>query len=320
MSNVMPVEPPLKDKPKRSPRGKARGNLKPDTLSPEELAADYGYAASVIAADPDIKKLFDLAVKEQWLPNRFAAGLRNTNWFKNNSEYAREAFVKRNTGGADWTETQNNARMAVEAAALAAGSSIDETTKNSLITRYINEGWDRDGRQNFLVKALTASIKMTPAGVMTGQAGDVADQLRKTAVENGIRYSNDYYQSAARSINGGLSNIGDWDRDIREQAASLYPIYSEKIRAGVNVRALASPYIETMSQLFEVSSESINLDDPYIRSALGGFTDTGDPAPTNLWDFEKKLRKDPRWMGTLNANNQIANVGERVMQMFGIRG
>jgi len=38
---------------------------------------------------------------------------------------------------------------------------------------------DRDGRQNFLVKALTASIKMTPAGVMTGQAGDVADQLRK---------------------------------------------------------------------------------------------------------------------------------------------
>jgi len=55
MSNVMPVKPPLKDKPKRSPRGKARGNLKPDTLSPEELAADYGYAASVIAADPDIK-------------------------------------------------------------------------------------------------------------------------------------------------------------------------------------------------------------------------------------------------------------------------
>jgi hypothetical protein len=36
--------------------------------------------------------LFEKAVKEQWLPNRFKAGLQNTKWYRDNSEYARETF------------------------------------------------------------------------------------------------------------------------------------------------------------------------------------------------------------------------------------
>jgi hypothetical protein len=39
-----------------------------------------------------------------------------------------------------------------------------------------------------------------------------------------------------------------------------------------------------------------------------------------LWDFEQQLRKDPRWLNTNRAQNDITGVASAVMQMFGLRG
>lgn len=310
---------PSNRKPVKKAAKKAK-SLKPDRLSEAELAADYGYALQVINADPEIKALFDQAVKEQWTPARFTAGLKNTNWYRNNSEYAREAFILRSMGGADWEEAQNNARMAVQQAATASGAQLSPEQVQALALRYINEGWDRPGREMLLNRALSEDIVPGATGTFRGMAGNIADSLRQEAFENGITYDTGFFQSAARSVNSGLSTLEDWQRDIREKAASLYPVFQNQIRSGVTVRQLASPYINLMSQTLEIDPNRITLEDPYIRSALGGFDDGGNPVATNLWDFQKKLRNDPRWMNTLQANNEIATMADRVMQMFGLRG
>ena len=301
-------------------KNKNNPNTKPDRLSAEELAADYGYATDVIYSNPEIRALFEKAVKEQWLPQRFKAGLQNTNWYKQNSEYARETFVKKAMGGADWEESLKTAREQVQQFATQMGSSLTPEVLNTFAYRYLNEGWDRPGRETLLSKALSENIGMSDTGMMRGASGNIADDLRAIAEDNGITFSNDFYLSAAKSVNSQLSTIDDWSRDIREQAASLFPVYSDKIRAGVSVRDLASPYISLMQQTLELDPASISLNDPYIRDALGGFSETGDPKATNLWDFQKKLRNDPRWMNTLQANNEITNSFESVLKMFGIRG
>ena len=321
MSIEVNTRPKKKPAAKKTPaKKKPAGGMKPDRLSAEELAADYGYALQVISADPEIKALFDQAVAEQWTPARFTAGLRNTNWYKNNSEYAREAFIKRSMGGADWEEAQNNARLAVQQAATNSGAQLSPEQIQALALRYINEGWDRPGREMLLNRALSDSIRTGPTGTLRGMSGNIADNLRQEAFDNGMTYDDKFYLQAARSVNSGLSTMEDWQRDIREQAASLYPVFADKIRAGVSTRQLASPYIQLMSQTLELDPNQISLSDPYIRSALGGFDDKGTPVATNLWDFQKKLRNDPRWMNTLQANNEIASMADRVMQMFGLRG
>ena len=43
-------------------KNKANPNTKPDKLSAEELAADYGYATDVIYSNPEIRALFEKAV------------------------------------------------------------------------------------------------------------------------------------------------------------------------------------------------------------------------------------------------------------------
>jgi hypothetical protein len=53
---------------------------------------------------------------------------------------------------------------------------------------------------------------------------------------------------------------------------------------------------------------------------LTGVNDKGEPAATSLWEFQKKLRSDPRWMNTAKAQNEITGVTGKVMQMFGLTG
>jgi hypothetical protein len=299
---------------------KTNPNTKPDTLSADELAADYGYATDVIYSNPEIRALFERAVKEQWLPNRFKAGLQDTIWYRDNSEYARETFVKKAMGGADWEESLRTAREQVQQFATQIGSNLTPEQLDENAYRFLNEGWGKSGRESLMAKALSENIGISDTGSMRGVSGNMADELRSLAENNGITFSNDFYLSAAKSVNSNLSTIDDWARDIREQAASLFPVYSDKIRAGVSVRDLASPYTTIMAQTLELDPSNISLNDPYIRDALGGFSSTGDPQATNLWDFQKKLREDPRWMDTLQANNEITNGFEGVLKMFGIRG
>jgi len=294
-------------------------DMKADKLSKEELASDYGYAVEVIYSNPEIAALFEKAVKQQWLPNRFKAGLQNTNWYKQNSQYARETFIKKSMGGADWEESLNTAKEIVQARATTVGSTLTPEELNSLAYRVLNEGMDRPGRESLLDKALSENIKVSSEGFLRGASGDLADNLRTLAEANGVSFNDDFYVSAAKSVNSNLSTAEDWERDIRERAASLFPVYSDKIRAGVNAIDLASPYMTLMGEDLEINAKEISLDDPYIREALGGFSSNGTPEPTNLWDFRKKIRSDPRWMCTLKANNEIAGSFDSLLKIFGVR-
>lgn len=295
-----------------------------DQLSRDELAAQYQSAVGVIYTVPELQGIFQQALDEEWSPARMQAAIQNSEWFRNNDQYARTAWAQEQIGGADWNTNIENAKVAVQLTAAQMGAQITPEELNALARRYVYEGWGETGRQAMMMKALSEEITFLPdergIATMQGAAGDLVSSLRNLARANGISYADNWYESAARSVASGLSTTEDWERDVREQAASLFPVYSEKIRMGMNVYDLASPYINTMAQELELDPNQITLDDPYIRSALGGMNDQGDFAPMGLWDFQKKLRQDPRWENTSKAQNEVTSVTGRVMQMFGLMG
>jgi hypothetical protein len=302
------------------------GGIKPDKLSREELARTYGYALEVIYSVPELKQLFERAVNAkqgQYTTQKFSAELQNTKWYRENDQYYRSAWTAEQIGGADWQTELENARLAVQQAATDAGAQLTPEELNALSKRYIYEGWKSSERSALLRNALSEEISSIPSGggeQMRGAAGNLSDRLKTMAYANGMKYNNDWYVSAAKSVSSGLTTAEDWERDIRESAASLFPVFGEKIRAGMNVMDAASPYIQTMAQTFEMNPASINLNDPYIRQALGGFDQSGSPVAMGLWDFEQKLRSDPRWMKTKQAEDSIVDIGSGILKMFGFRG
>ena len=101
-------------------------------------------------------------------------------------------------------------------------------------------------------------------------------------------------------------------------AKSKYPTLAKQIDAGRNVRDLASPYIQTMSQILELSPDAINVDDFYINQALTGLDAEGNPKQKPLWEFQQQLRQDPRWNYTRNAQDSLMDTARKVLQDFGL--
>ena len=294
-----------------------------DQLSREELAAQYQQAVGIIYSVPELQGIFEQALNGGWSPAKMQASLQNSEWYRNNDQYARTAFAQEQIGGADWEAAQRDASTQISQMANQMGSNLTPEELAALSKKSIYEGWfQRPGGKQMIADALSKEISYLPndRGVVTmrGAAGSLSDVLKSTATANGMSYTDNWYQSAAQSVASGLTSQQDWERDIREQAAGMWPVYANKIRAGMNVFDLASPYINTMAQEFEINPNEINLNDPYIRSALTGTSAEGDPAATNLWEFQKKLRKDPRWEKTGKAQNEITSVSGRIAQMFGL--
>jgi len=307
----------------------------PDTYDPNAQNTEFDLIEGLINSDPDIARIHKQASEERWFDTtigreRYKAAIQQTKWYQENNKYARAAITAFNLAkqgqGADWKTLLENARLQIEAKAAEIGAQLTPEQIKELESRYIYEGWGEDGRDVLLTRALGNSINYQPnltgAGgtSLRGLAGNVAENLRLTAINNGLAYDDQFYQSAAQSVAMGMSTQEDWSRDIRENAASLWPVFGQQIRAGVDARALASPYIQSMAQEFEINPQEITLSDPYIRSALGGFSSDGQPQATNLWEFQKKLRQDPRWMNTAKAQNEVTSVTGKVMQMFGLMG
>jgi len=299
------------------------GTIPADRLSREQLAQEYGFALNVIWSVGELRDLFIRALsdkKGQWTPERFQAAVQNTQWYRSNDYYARTAWAQEQVGGADWTDQVNMAKQAVQRRAAQLGAKLTGPELDALSRRFLYEGWGQGGRAALMDEALSGEISFLPdtrgqTGFI-GQAGTFIDELRQIANANGIRFSDSWYEAEARSVASGLSTEEDSLRKVREQAASRWGSWGEQIRNGQNMYEIASPYINLMADTLELSPDAITLEDPYISRALTG--QDGNPMP--LWEFQRQLRNDPRWMNTNFAQNEVTGVADAVMQMFGLRG
>jgi hypothetical protein len=283
-----------------------------DKLDPNVLADQYGYSANVINSDPELLQIFTQAADEDWQSPKLEAEIKSSNWFKNNNEYHRAAWVAEKKGGADWEAIKEQALLAIKKAQVAAGSNVDPSM---LVKRYIYEGWDKPGREQLLKSALTSGLDSKKGWTSTFE-----QNLQNASYKAGVTYSPEWYLSAAKSVNDGLSSPDTWLNDIQEKSSGLYPAYADKIRAGVSVRDIASPYINQMADILEMSPENISMNDPYIKQALGSMSPDGTPQVMSLWDFQQKIKKDPRWMETTNAGNDMSKVANDILQKFGMVG
>lgn len=204
-------------------------------------------------------------------------------------------------------------------------STVQETYVNGVLkdTKYLTA----DGQDPILaledkVKAGLASGKgaVNALNIPEGPAGKYFVQLKNLAMDNGINLSDDAAKTYADQIAAGTVDQNTVVNTVRESAASAFPQYQDQIKAGLDLRTVADPYIQSMSNILEIPSTGINLFDPTIRSALSYTMADGKIGTKSLYDFEKDLRQDPRWQYTQNAKQSVSNSVQKVLQDFGFMG
>jgi len=177
--------------------------------------------------------------------------------------------------------------------------------------------WLEDQIKN---KLLAGGEEVNKIGIPEGPLGQNFVQIKNFAARNGIMLSDQAATDYATKIVAGVLDDNTVFNTIRESAASAFPQLADKIKAGIDVKTIADPYIQSMSNILEIPYTSVDLFDPKIRGALSYTLPDGKVGTKSIYDFERELRQDTRWQYTNNAKKAVADSTLRVLQDFGFQG
>lgn len=166
-------------------------------------------------------------------------------------------------------------------------------------------------------KLIRGKFNYAPGKAFGGKAGETIVSLRSTAAANGISLDKQFggqIDSWVERVMQGES-LDTFKNIIRQTAKIGMPENVGKLLdEGVDLDTVYSPYKNLMANILEINPEGIRLDDPVLRSAI---TSQGE---TSLYDWQRQLRKDPRWQYTNNAREEVSNITLDVLRDFGFQG
>lgn len=185
----------------------------------------------------------------------------------------------------------------------------DSKVKEFLETSYLNG----DTNNQIDIKALGFMQGKQIGGTSGGAVADI----RQYARAFGLKYSDADFARWSEDIFAGRTTVYDIQNKIRQDSASAFPAYADKILNGESVDSIGSAYKGSLSATLELDSDAIGWDDPLLRKALQ-YTENGKPAVMPLWMFEQELRKDVRWQYTNNARESVYNAIYQVGTDMGV--
>jgi len=237
--------------------------------------------------------------------------LAKTNWFKTNGVEITKRLAAEKSSPGNFKRFVTDTAMDIKAQANALGFDLDDTE----VTAIARDAYIYGNAYN----STKVVQKIVGAGeIAGGQAMNTVDALKAHSADMGVYYDDKWYTDAARNIAENKATADDWKRTINDVAKSKYAAFADQIDAGQTVKQVASPYINSMSQILELPSDSINLKDPTINKALTNLSADSKPALQPLWQFETSLRKDPRWTSTKNARDAADSTARKILSDFGL--
>lgn len=287
-------------------------------LSSAELAEQYGFVSGLLNSIPELKKLFQQAVSGTWSADKFQAKLRNTKWWKTHGKDEREYLISLKSDPATAKQTYQQARTKVIQLASQMGMEVNGAVKKYIDAATYNmvaKGWD-EGQLRYYLGAYVSF----PKEHLQGEGGEAINELRQYAYSMGVNLADSWYTARARTVLRGKGTLQDYKSEIMNKAKAAFPQWNKQIEAGQSVADIAQPYMQSMSQILELPSGSINLFDKTVKKALS-YTNPGtlQKEAKPLWQFENELRSDPRWKKTKNAQDSLFQVGHQVLADFGFK-
>lgn len=292
---------------------------------------EFGAIDLIFKQDNELKKILTQAVNENWTESKFTNAIQNTTWFKSKApELKTREFNKRQyrdllqQPNADkqalFRDTEYGRGLArtiqmVKDNAIATGAAIDDATAEIIAQDLYDSANETDPYS--VRNQIRARISYKPGTLMGGQAGTDLRELQNTARANGLNLDTQF----ANSIQGWLQRLNQGEsietfkQIIRNTArAGLPDKVGALIDQGVDLDTIYSPYKNMMAATLEVNPETIQLNDPTLRMAIGPDKEM------SLYDYQRALRKDPRWQYTDNARSDVSKAALQVLRDFGFQG
>jgi hypothetical protein len=208
-----------------------------------------------------------------------------------------------------------SAKAFIEATASGLTGTMDPKRLDAFVKKMYDSANDKD--ENIINRELAALISYKPGTQLGGSVGADLTKLRATARANGF----DLDTTFKDQINNWMQRLAvgesveTFQNTIRSQAKLGLPDkVANLLDQGLDLANIYAPYKNLMAAVLEVAPDSINLNDGTLRSAIGPEKEM------SLYDFQRVLRKDPRWQYTDNARAEASDSVLKVLKDFGFQG
>lgn len=152
---------------------------------------------------------------------------------------------------------------------------------------------------------------------LEGAQSITRQELEKTAIANGLDLDNNFgsiVNNWVKRVDNG-EDVDIFKNLIRGTAKIGLPDkVAQMVDNGLDLDIIYSPYKRLMAATLEIDPTSISLNDPTLRMAIG--PDKEMP----VYEYQRLLRKDPRWQFTDKARENVSEVASRVLKDFGFQG
>lgn len=290
-----------------------------DTISNQQMAADYGFALAFINSDSELKSLFRRAVKNTWDVNMFTARLRATKWFRHHSASVRNAIMQKTSDPATYRENLNKMRAQVNdvwGKAYGKGA-ISQRQLNAWAETAYRMGWSEEQ----LLDRMGAGLKfqtLMKQKKLGGTAAETSQQIDQLARQYGVWVGAGWKAQQLKRVMIGNDTANGIEYRIKEMAKARYKAFADRIEAGQTVMEIADPYVQQMADLLELNPGEVDIKSSMIQRALTARNQDGVSIPMDLNDFADTVRKDARWQYTDNAREQAVNMTSNILRSFGL--
>jgi len=295
------------------------GQLGLQSPNSASLNENYGLAASFLESDPELADLYSKAVAGTWSTDQFQAALQETNWWQTNSASARKLIAEKATNPAQYQQDLANKIPELQEQATKLGVHLSPDGMNTLASMALMLNMNTAAIDAYMGKYL----ELNQQGHFLGYAGQVELGIREYARDMGIPLTDDYVDRAVTGIISGTDSLGNHRANIQALAEAAFPAYASLIKDGVSVGQIAAPFLAAQSKIWEMDPNKIDLFDPTLRGALtktitSSADQPGEPAQVPLYEFEKQLRADPKWLKTNNARESFSATAKQVLGNLGL--
>ena len=313
-----------------------------------QAQTQFGGIDEIFKTNEDLRKLLIAAVGDpnvvgdEYTVTRFISELENTKWFKTNAGPIRQrGFYERQynelSKGLKMDDPDYKNKLAELDRTSEWGRGLQDTieTVNEYVSQLLGVGALDDmavraiasdiykyANEDDAVKIRNAVLGAARYGigkVIGGQAGESLASLKSIAGANGFDLEKQFATDLPTwldRINKGES-LETYKKIIRDSAKTAFGV-SDRVSAlmdqGVNLDTIYSPYKNVMGTILELNPQTITLKDLSDKGVFGAKQEM------NLYDFQKVIRKDPRWQMTQNARDEMSQTALTLLRNFGFQG